>query len=60
MVLMKDKLRTYWIMLGVKMEWVSKPVCATHEGTYDFENEESRAEWDAGGDPCVPVMVLLD
>jgi hypothetical protein len=43
----------------MKKGWISHPVCATHEGTYEFESEESQAEWDEGGDPCVSVLVLL-
>ena len=48
-----------WLRLGVKQGWISKPYCATHEGNYDYMNEEERNEWDEGGDPChIAVSVL--
>jgi hypothetical protein len=58
-VLIDNKLFGLWIRFGMKKGWISKPVCATHEGTYEFESEESQAEWEEGGDPCVSVLVLL-
>ena len=57
---MKDKLLYLWIRFGVRMGWVSPVVCSTHVGTYEYESEESREEWDEGGDPCVYVMVMLE
>ena len=42
------------------MGWVSPIVCATHEGTEQYESEENRLEWEYGGDPCVHVMVVLE
>jgi len=50
----------YWLLLGWKMGWVSPIVCATHDGTYEWESEENRREWDEGFDPCTHVMVVLE
>ena len=49
----------YWIRIGIKMGWVSPVICATHNGTYEWESEENRREWDEGFDPCTHVMVVL-
>lgn len=51
----------YWLMLGVKMGWISYPYCATHDGTYDYMSEDDLMEWEAGGDPChTAVSILID
>ena len=42
----------YWLLLGVKMGWISKPYCMTHDGNYEYMTEEEREEWDEGNDPC--------
>jgi len=42
----------YWLLFGMRMGWISKPYCMTHDGNYEFMTEEEREEWDAGGDPC--------
>ena len=57
---MKDRLFHYWVRFGIKMGWTSPIICATHEGTYEWESEDSRQQWDEGGDPCVHVMVLIE
>ena len=57
---MKDKLLYLWIRFGVRMGWVSPVVCSTHVGTYEYESEDNREQWDEGGDPCVYVMVMLE
>ena len=57
---MKDNLFRYWVRFGIRMGWVSPIICSTHEGTYEYESEENRADWDEGGDPCVHVMVMID
>jgi hypothetical protein len=57
---MKDKMFGYWVRFGIKMKWVSPIVCSTHIGTYEYESEEARAEWDEGLDPCTHVMVVLE
>ena len=49
-----------WLGFGIKRNWITKPLCATHEGTYEYESEESRREWDEGGDPCTHVLLLLE
>jgi hypothetical protein len=49
----------YWLMFGVKRGWISKPYCATHDGTYDYMTEDELLEWNEGGDPChVAISVL--
>jgi hypothetical protein len=50
----------FWYKLGRKAGWVSPVICNTHEGTYDWEGEENRQEWEDDGDPCVHVMVVLE
>ena len=50
----------YWVRFGIWMKWVSPIVCNTHVGTYEYESEENRAEWDEGLDPCVHVMLVLE
>lgn len=55
-----SKLFWLWYKFGVRAGWVSPVVCATHDGTYGWESEENRQEWDEGGDPCVHVMVVLE
>jgi hypothetical protein len=43
----------YWLQLGIKMGWISKPYCMTHDGNYEYMTEEERKEWDDGGDPSI-------
>ena len=57
---MKDNLFYYWVRFGIRMNWVSPIICNTHEGTYEYESEDNREQWDEGGDPCVHVMVMLE
>ena len=57
---MKDNLFYYWVRFGIHMGWVSPIICNTHEGTYEYESEDNREQWDEGGDPCVHVMVMLE
>lgn len=45
-----------WIEEGVKRGWVSKPVCATHDGLPMTAEEEQ--DWDEGYDSCVIGMRL--
>lgn len=40
-----------WLSTGIDKGWVSSPVCATHNGLPNTEEEEK--EWDEGYDPCV-------
>jgi hypothetical protein len=46
----------WWIEFGVKRGWISRPVCATHEGVPCTEEEEER--WEDGDDPCQHVVRL--
>ncbi len=39
-----------WLDTGINKGWISKPVCATHEGLPATPEEEE--EWDQGYDPC--------
>ena len=48
-----------WLRLGMRMGWISKPYCMTHEGNYEYMNEEEREEWDEGGDPCHTAISVL-
>ena len=50
----------YWVRFGIWMKWVSPIVCNTHVGTYEYEREENRNEWDEGLDPCAYVMLVLE
>lgn len=49
-----------WIDLGVSKGWVSEPYCGTHDGGYEYLSDEEREEYDAGGDPCEPVVRILN
>ena len=50
----------YWLRIGIKAGWISKPYCMTHEGNYEYMQEGEREEWDQGYDPChVAVSILL-
>lgn len=40
-----------WLNRGIDMKWISSPVCATHNGLPNTEEEEN--EWEEGYDPCV-------
>lgn len=40
-----------WLNIGTEKGWVSGPVCATHNGLPNTEEEEN--EWEEGYDPCV-------
>jgi len=41
-----------WLQTGTSRGWISEPVCVTHHGLPNTEEEE--AEWEEGFDPCVP------
>ena len=47
-----------WLTLGITAGYCSAPVCSTHDGVPMTAEEE--AEVDDGGDPCVPVVRLLE
>lgn len=47
-----------WIKLGMLKEWISPPMCATHDGV-PMTAEETEEAWE-GGDPCVHVLRLYE
>lgn len=49
-----------WQNIGIQNKWVSSTYCAIHESGYDYLTDEERKEWEAGGDPCEPVMRILE
>jgi hypothetical protein len=48
-----------WLQLGIDNGWVSEPFCNTHDGD-PYMTEEEEKEWEDGGDPCLPVVKLLN
>jgi hypothetical protein len=48
-----------WLQIGVEKKWISNPFCYTHDGD-PYMSDEEQEEWDDGGDPCMPVVRLLD
>lgn len=48
-----------WVAHGVANGWVSEQYCAVHDGGYDYFSAEDRADYDQGGDPCEPVLRIL-
>ena len=46
-----------WLEIGMKEGYCSSPVCNTHDGLPSSEEED--AEWEDGGDPCVPAVRLF-
>jgi hypothetical protein len=51
--------RADWVTYGKEKGWVTDSICATHDGTYEYMNDEERKEYDEGGDPCDLVLKLL-
>jgi hypothetical protein len=47
-----------WLQVGIEQGWVSEPFCYTHDGD-PYMTEEEEQEWEDGGDPCSPVVKLL-
>jgi len=45
-----------WLEVGMKAGWISKPVCATHDGIPATEAEDN--EWMEGFDPCQHIVRL--
>lgn len=45
-----------WLNLGIENEWISMPVCDTHDGLPMSEAEYD--QFDEGFDPCIPVVRL--
>ena len=48
-----------WLTSGIERGWISDPYCNTHDGGYEYMNEEEIKEWDDGGDPCCHVVRLM-
>ena len=46
-----------WLSFGIVHGYCSPLVCQTHDGVPMSEEEE--AEFEDGGDPCIPVVRLL-
>lgn len=59
---LKDKaiIEIWWLRIGIRAGWISKPYCATHDGNYEYMSEDERKEWDEGGDPCHYAMSMLE
>lgn len=47
-----------WLNLGISKKWVSEPFCYTHDGD-PYMTEEEEQQWEEGGDPCSPVLKLI-
>ncbi len=47
-----------WMEFGIQKGWVTEPFCNTHDGD-PYMTEEEEAEWEEGGDPCMPVFKIL-
>lgn len=47
-----------WIKLGLANDWISPPMCETHDGI-PMTQEELDESWE-GGDPCVHVLRLYE
>lgn len=48
-----------WLEYGIEKGFCSKLVCSTHDGL-PSSGEEEDAEWEEGGDPCVPAVRILE
>ena len=44
-----------WLQIGIDNDWITPPFCETHDGGYEYQTDEERAEWEDGGDPCMTV-----
>ena len=48
-----------WLQVGIDNKWVAgEPFCYTHDGDPYMTLEEEQ-EWEEGGDPCCPVLKLV-
>lgn len=43
-----------WLRQGISLGYCSEGVCNTHDGLPSTDEEE--ADWEDGGDPCVPAV----
>jgi hypothetical protein len=48
-----------WLSNGIERGWITDPYCNTHDGGYEYMNEEEVQEWEDGGDPCCHVVRLI-
>jgi hypothetical protein len=48
-----------WLQYGIKHGFCSEIVCNTHDGL-PSSGEEEDAEWEEGGDPCVPAVRIFE
>jgi hypothetical protein len=48
-----------WLQVGIDKGWVSNPFCHTHDGD-PYMTEEEEQEWEDGGDPCCPVIKIIN
>lgn len=48
-----------WLTAGIQNGWITEPFCNTHDGD-PYMTEEEEKEWEDGGDPCLPVVKLLN
>lgn len=47
-----------WLDYGIARGWCSASFCGTHDST-DALTPDEAAAWEAGDDPCMPVIRLL-
>lgn len=47
-----------WLNLGITRKWISEPFCYTHDGD-PYMSITDQQELEDGGDPCSPVLKLL-
>jgi hypothetical protein len=48
-----------WLDIGIEQGWVTTPFCMTHEGD-PFMSEQEAQDWEDGGDPCCPVIKIIE
>lgn len=52
----KNPTQLEWLNQGKELGYCSEYVCSTHDGIPTTEADDE--EWEAGGDPCQPVVRL--
>jgi hypothetical protein len=45
-----------WMKFGIEKGWAGPPVCSTHDGIPESEDEENM--WSEGEDPCIHIVRL--
>lgn len=48
-----------WLRIGISRGFCTDAVCGTHDGVPVLSDLEAE-EWEAGGDPCAPIVRLLE